>query len=190
MDKRGAMNRVLTIFVSLHWTVVFAALAALAGLHGGQNFPDVLAAIGIEFVAGSLPMPAPALCAMLAVAFGIVAALFLWTFVTGLLDRAGDGGEIDEVARLSFGSAVAMLTVVFVGCASAPAVSGFYRSLAVELAALLASYLAVCAERRMAIMAQERAAERLGAAARGMALGAAHESLVHRLLPRTNGEQR
>jgi hypothetical protein len=183
------MNRVLTIFIALHWTVVFAALAALAGLHNGENFAAVLAAIGIEFAAVTLPMPLPeALCALLAMGFGTVAALFLWLFVTALLDR-GSGNGTDDVARLAFGSAVAMFTLVFIGCASSSAAFGFYRSLAIELGALLASYLAVCAERRM--MAAATPAGARDAAARAMALRAAHESLVHRLLGgRGSGEPR
>jgi hypothetical protein len=180
-----AMNRVLTIFIALHWTVVFAALAALAGLHNGENFAAVLAAIGIEFAAVTLPMPLPeALCALLAMGFGIVAALFLWLLATALFERGSGGNGTDEVARLAFGSAVAALTLVFIGCASSPAAFGFYRSLAIELGALLASYLAVCAERRMAAAATKAGARGDGvdAAARAMALRAAHESLVHRLL--------
>jgi len=184
------MNRVLTIFIALHWTVVFAALAALAGLHDGENFPAVLAAISIQFPVYSPPMPA-ALCALLAMGFGTVAALFLWMLVTALLDGEGEGGDADEVVRLAFGSAVAVFTLVFLGCALTPAASGLYRSIAVETGALLASYLAVCAERRMAAVAKERAADRLEAAARTMALRAAHESLVHRLMGgRRSGEPR
>lgn len=176
------MNRILTIFIALHWTVVFAALAALAGLHGGENFPAVLASIGIGFAAVTLPMPVPkALCGLLAIGFGIVAALFLWTLVTALLDR-GNGNEADEVARLAFGSAVAVLTAVFLGCAVMPGASGLYRSMALELGALLASYLAVGAERRATAAAKGRAGDPIGAAARAMALRAAHESLVHRLM--------
>jgi hypothetical protein len=184
-----AMNRILTIFIALHWTVVFAALTALAGLDGGENFPAVLAAIGILFSPYSPPMPA-ALCALLAIGFGTVAALFLWTLVTALFDRGGDDGDADEVARLAFGSAVAVFTLVFLGYALTPAASGLYRAMAVETAALLASYLAVCAESRMAAVAKGRAAERLEAAARTMALRAAHESLVHRLMGRRSGEPR
>ncbi|MBN9075231.1 MAG: hypothetical protein BGN87_03920 [Rhizobiales bacterium 65-79] len=184
------MNRILSIFIALHWTMVFAALAALAGLHGGENFSAVLAAVGIGFAAVTLPMPVPAaLCGLLAIGFGIVAALFLWTFVTALLDR-GHGNEVDEVARLAFGSAVAVLTAVFLGCVLMPAASGLYRSMALELGALLASYLAVCAERR-ATAAKGRAGDPIDAAARAMALRAAHESLVHRLMGRgRSGEPR
>jgi hypothetical protein len=40
----------------------------------------------------------------------------------------------------------------------------------------------------MAVAAKGRAAERLEAAARTMALRAAHESLVHRLMGRRSGE--
>jgi hypothetical protein len=177
-----AMSRILTLFVSLHWTAVFAALALLAGLDGGENFAAVLAAIGVQFPADTLSMPVPAtLCAVLAVGFGIVAVLFLWTLVTGLFDRRVEGNEADEVARLAFGGAVGVFTLVFLGCAATVEVIGLYRSMALEMGALLASYLAICAERRMAVAAMARANDPAGAFVRTMALHAAHDSLIARL---------
>lgn len=172
------MNRILTLFVCLHWAVVFVALTLLAGLHGGENFAAVLAAIGIRFSVDAMPEPA-GLCALLAVGFGIVASLFLWALVTGLLDRRVEESETDEVARLAFGGAVAVFTLVFLGCAAGAEVIGLYRSMALEIGALLASYLAICAERRM--VAAVSASNRTGAAARTMALHAAHDSLLARL---------
>jgi hypothetical protein len=183
MTSGKAMGRILTLFVSLHWTAVFVALALLAGLNGGENFAAVLAAIGIQFPVDALPMPVPAtLCALLAVGFSIVAVLFLWALVTGLLDRRAEGNEADEVARLAFGGAVGVFTLVFLGCAMRAEAIGIYRSMALEMAALLASYLAICAERRMAVAAAAaRASNPAGGAARTMALHAAHDSLLARL---------
>jgi hypothetical protein len=175
-----AMNRILTLFVCLHWAAVFVALTLLAGLHGGENFAAVLAAIGIQFPVDAMPVP-PGLCALLAVGFGIVASLFLWTLITGFLDRRVEGNEADEVASLAFGGAVAVFTLVFLGCAAGAEAIGLYRSMALEIGALLASYLAICAERRMAIAAATGASNPAGAAARSMALHAAHESLLARL---------
>lgn len=174
------MNRILTLFVCLHWAAVFVALTLLAGLHGGENFTAVLAAIGIQFPVDAMPVPS-ALCALLAVGFGIVASLFLWTLVTSFLDRRVEGNEADEVAGLAFGGAVAVFTLVFLGCAAGAEAIGLYRSMALEIGALLASYLAICAERRMAVAAVARAGNPAGAAARTMALHAAHDSLLARL---------
>jgi len=174
------MNRILTLFVCLHWAAVFVALALLAGLHGGENFAAVLAAIGIQFPVDAMPVR-PELCALLAVGFGIVASLFLWALLTGVVDRGGKRNEADEVARLAFAGAVAVFTLVFLGCAAAGEVIGLYRSMALEMGALLASYLAICAERRMAVAAAASASDTAGAAARTMALHAAHDSLLARL---------
>jgi hypothetical protein len=133
----------------------------------------------------------PALCALLAVGFGIVASLFLWTLVTGFLDRRAEENEADEVARLAFGGAVAVFTLVFLGCAAGAEAIGLYRSMALEVGALLASYLAICAEQRMALAAAAGAGNPAGAAARTMALHAAHESLLTRLgAGRTRGGRR
>ncbi|MDN5927819.1 MAG: hypothetical protein L0I29_12150 [Hyphomicrobiales bacterium] len=174
------MNRILTLFVCLHWAVVFVALTLLAGLHGGENFTAVLAAIGIQFSVDAMPVPA-GLCALLAVGFGIVASLFLWALVTGFLDRRVEENAADEVAPLAFAGAVAVFTLVFLGCAAGAEVIGLYRSMALEIGALLASYLAICAERRMAVAAAVSASNEAGAAARTMALHAAHDSLLARL---------
>jgi hypothetical protein len=175
-----AMSRILTLFVCLHWAVVFIALTLLAGLHGGENFVAVLAAIGIQFSVDAMVVP-PAFCALLAVGFGIVASLFLWTLVTGFLDRRAEGNEADEVAGLAFGGAVAVFTLVFLGCALTAEAIGLYRSMALEIGALLASYLAICAERRMVVAAAAKPGNPAGAAARTMALHAAHDSLLARL---------
>jgi hypothetical protein len=175
-----AMNRILTLFVCLHWAVVFIALTLLAGLHGGENFVAVLAAIGIQFSVDAMVVP-PALCALLAVGFGIVASLFLWTLVTSFLDRRAEGNEADEVAGLAFGGAIAVFTLVFLGCALTAEAIGLYRSMALEIGALLASYLAICAERRMVVAAAAKPGNPAGAAARTMALHAAHDSLLARL---------
>jgi hypothetical protein len=172
-----AMNRILTLFVCLHWAIVFVALTLLAGLHGGENFTAVLAAIGIQFPVDAMPVP-PALCALLAIGFGIVACLFLWTLITCFADRQAEGNEADEIAGLAFGAAVAVFTLVFLGCAAGADAIGLYRSMAVEICALLASYLAICAERRTAAF---RAGDPEGAPARTMALHAAHDSLLARL---------
>jgi hypothetical protein len=187
-----AMNRILTLFVYVHWAAVFVALTLLAGLHGGENFTAVLAAIGIQFPVdaqfsiNATPVPS-ALCALLAVGFGIVASLFLWTLVTSFLDRRAEGNEADEVAGLAFGGAVAVFTLVFLGCAAGAEAIGLYRSMALEIGALLASYLAICAERRMAVAAVARAGNPAGAAARTMTLHAAHDSLLARLGGRKRG---
>jgi hypothetical protein len=175
-----AMSRILTLFVCLHWAVVFSALTLLAGLHGGKNFVAVLAAIGIQFSVDAMVVP-PALCALLAIGFGIVACLFLWTLVTSFLDRRAEGSEADEVAGLAFAGAVAVFTFVFLGCAVTAEAIGLYRSMALEIGALLASYLAICAERRMVVAAVAKPGNPAGAAARAMALHAAHDSLLARL---------
>ncbi len=174
------MHRILTLFLSFHWMSVFAALAVLAGIHGGENFPAVLGAIGIVVPGGSLPTPATSvLCMALAMGFSLVCVLFFWMLVTVVLEKNAESSEADDVARLAFGGAICMLTLVFIGCA-AGSVTGLYRSVALELGALVASYLAVCAERRIAATR----ADDIGATARAMALHAAHESLVSRLMGR------
>lgn len=183
------MRRILSFFLSLHWAVMFAALAVLSGVGRGHGFPLSLSALGLappDDIGGFLCAPATA--AALACGFGVVAVLFLWTLVTLFLNDGDLPEETDDVARLAFGGAVLILTAVFIACAACP-VRGLYPMLALEMTALLASYVAVAAERGTA---RRRAAGAKGnddvrVAARTMALGAVHSSLLGQLTGRSGG---
>jgi len=174
------MRRILSLFLALHWMIVFSALSTLCALgrHGG--FSAVLHAVGLAAPAG-LPdsMGYPAVSIFFASGFGLVAVLFLWTLLTAFVD-ASDSSEMDEVARLAFGSAIGMVTILFLACAFS-SVQGFYAIVALELAALAGSWLALSAERRMMERAVPEEGEPVQNAARLMALGAAHSSLLRRL---------
>ena len=183
------MRRILSFFLALHWMIVFAALAALCALDRQGGFSVVLHAVGLASPTG-LPrfMSSQTISTGFASGFGLVAVLFLWTFLTALFEDE-QSSETDEVARLAFGSAIAMLTTLFLACAFA-SVQGFYGIVALELAALAGSWLAISAEKRMMERTVPRQDEQVQNAARLMALGAVHNSLLRRLQSQFSLEER
>jgi hypothetical protein len=160
--------------------IVFAALAMLCALDRQGGFSVVLHAVGLGVPVG-LPRFADGqtISTAFASGFGLVAVLFLWTLLTALFEGE-ESSETDEVARLAFGGAIGMVTMLFLACAFA-SVQGFYAVVALELAALAGSWLAISAEKRMMERAAPRQDEPVQNAARLMALGAVHNSLLRRL---------
>lgn len=77
-------------------------------------------------------------------AFALVSLLFLWAFVVGLFDDAGQR-EADEVARVAFGFGGGILAAASV-LAAVLSVPGVFSAIAIQLAAMLASYLAIRSE--------------------------------------------
>jgi len=174
------MRRILSLFLALHWMIVFAALATLCAFDRQGGFPVVLNAIGVTAPSGlSGFMAGQSVSIFFAAGFGLVAVLFLWTLLTAFFEDEASSGT-DEVARLAFGSAIGMVTILFLTCALA-AVHGFYAIVALELAALAGSWLAISAEKRMLEQLRPARGEPARNAARLMALGAAHNSLLRRL---------
>jgi hypothetical protein len=183
------MRRILSLFLALHWMIVFAALAMLCAFGRQGGFSAVLDTIGLSTPAGfSGLMASQAVCTFFASGFGLVAILFLWTLLTALFEEEEAGGT-DEVARLAFGGAIGMVTILFLVCALA-AVKGFYAIVALELAALAGSWLAISAEKRMMERVALPRGEQVRDAARVMALGAAHNSLLRRLQSQILHERR
>lgn len=155
------MSRILIASLALHWTVVFGVQAVGAG------------------EAASLTSD-PALPAVAAVAYSLAAAVFLWTALAAWSpEPAGGSGE---VARLALVIAVPAI----VAGAGAAAISGGRPQmgvLAMQLAALAATYLVIRFEEEQASM-QPSSEDRSGALARRLAVGAAHGSMLSRLAAR------
>lgn len=177
------MARILTLFLTLHWTAAFALLAAVSVSGAGEGLPAAtLFGIAISEVSPLSPGD-PLLSAGLALGFAFVSALFLWAFLTILMSHADMAVDRDETTRLAFGTATGMLTVLLVASALGT-VTGHFAAVALQLAALLASYMAIHAEqgtlKRHA--ARERDAPR--PVAREIAAGAAQAAMLARLSER------
>ncbi|TIO55413.1 MAG: hypothetical protein E5Y00_26990, partial [Mesorhizobium sp.] len=143
------MRHVLTSFLALHWAVVFALLAYIC-MDGNRGIASALGVLGVSLQSSRFPDLDHALVvAPLAVALLIVALLFCWAFVETLLNIATRPDAGDTVVRIAFICASFLLSVILVGGA-AQGINGLFMVVAIQMTALLASYVAVLAERRSA----------------------------------------
>jgi len=174
------MRHILTSFLALHWAAVFALLAFIC-IDGNRGVAAALGVLGVAVQDTRFAdLENAAVVAPLAVALLVVAVLFCWVFVESLVNAAANPDGADSVARTAFVSASAVLSLILVGGA-AQGVNGLFLVVAVQLAALLASYVAMHAERRSVFaVAISREAESR-ATAHAMAKGAAHGSLLSRI---------
>jgi hypothetical protein len=174
------MRPILTSFLALHWAVVFALLAFIC-IDGNLGVAGALGVLGVVVESTRLvELDNAAVVAPLAIALLVVAVLFCWVLVENLVNAASSPEGADSVERTAFVSASAVLSLILVGGA-AQGINGLFLVVAVQLAALMVSYLAMVAERRSAFaVAVSRQAESR-ATAHAMAKGAAHGSLLSRI---------
>jgi hypothetical protein len=160
--------------------VVFALLAFIC-MDGNRGVAGALAVLGVVVENTRLvDLDNAAVVAPLAIALLVVAVLFCWVFVESLVNASAGPDGADSVARTAFISASAVLSLILIGGA-AQGINGLFMVVAVQLAALLASYVAMHAERRSVLaVAVSREAESR-ATAHAMAQGAAHGSLLSRI---------
>jgi hypothetical protein len=177
------MRHVLTSLLALHWAIVFALLALICidGTRGVAVALGVLGATieGTRFV----DLDNVVVVAPLATALLVVAVLFFWAFVETLINDATSPGA-DSVARIAFISASGVLSLIVIGGA-ARGINGLFMAVAVQLAALLASYVAMLSERRSAVAAAPPGEGEIRAVAHDMAKAAAHNSLLSLISGRT-----
>ena len=163
------MGRILTLILSLYWASTFAVSAVSWG--AAERFVSGVGAPEGWAAAGHLAVGAG--CA-------VTAALFAWLFCA-LLDDGVVPGQADEVAYTAFVGAAAVLTVTML---LSPMIgSGKHIENVASMAVLLASYLAIHVERRAWGRPSKAQLAEIRAAARLMALGAAHDTLTARLAP-------
>lgn len=180
------MRPLLTYLVPVYWMAAFALLASHAA-----SQPHALA---LFVTGGADPIVLDTGSALarnvstaFAIAFGLVGTLFLWAFLTAVLGSGDYPGGYEEVASVAFGGAIVLVTVALIISAArlGAAVEG---ASAFQLAALTASYAAVIAERRILGASKAPAADDFRDTARRMALGAAHSSMLNRLVRRTGAD--
>ncbi|PAQ09569.1 hypothetical protein [Mesorhizobium temperatum] len=174
------MRHTLSSFLALHWAVVFALLAFIC-IDGNRGVAAALGVLGvvvqnIRFV----DLEKAVVVAPLAVALLVVAVLFCWAFVETLFSDPTNPDATDSVVRVAFISASGVLSLIVVGGA-AQGINGLFMAIAVQLAALLASYVAMLAERRSALAATVPGTGEVHAAAHVMAKAAAHNSALSRI---------
>lgn len=110
---------------------------------------------------------------------------FHWAAAFALLSMACVMGGDGAVLRMAFASAALLISLLMI-CGSVNFVAGVYPAVAVHMEALLASYPVVQAERLAAMMSVSPNQGDVRAAARFMALGAAHVSTLSRISGRAD----
>ncbi|RUV74373.1 MAG: hypothetical protein EOR30_22855 [Mesorhizobium sp.] len=174
------MRHILSSFLALHWAVVFALLAFLC-IDGNRGVAAALGVLGVAVQNTRFAdLENAVVVAPLAVALLVVAVLFCWAFVETLFSGPTNPDATDSVVRVAFISASGVLSLIVVGGA-AQGINGLFMVVAVQLAALLASYVAMLAERRSALGAAVPGTGKIRAAAHVMAKAAAHNSALSRI---------
>jgi len=174
------MRHVLTSFLALHWAVVFALLAYIC-MDGNHGIASALGVLGISVQSTRFPGLEHALVvAPLSIALLLVALLFCWAFVETLLNIATRPDAGHAVVRIAFICASFLLSIILVGGA-AQGINGLFMVVAIQMTALLASYVAVLAEQRSTLAAMTLHDSDARLAAHRLATGAAHSSLLSRI---------
>lgn len=183
------MRHVLTSFLALHWAVVFALLAYIC-MDGDRGIASALGVLGVSAPGSRFPgLEHAVVVAPLSIALLIVAVLFCWAFVETLLNIATRPDAGDSVVRIAFISASFLLSLILIG-GVAQGINGLFMVVAVQMTALLASYVAVLAERRSAVAAMALHDKDVHVSAHRMAMGAAHSSLLSRISGRPEPKPR
>ncbi|MBN9220648.1 MAG: hypothetical protein J0I79_22095, partial [Mesorhizobium sp.] len=132
------MRHLLTSFLSVHWAIVFALLALIC-IDGNRGAAAALGMLGVAVESARLvDLQDVVVVAPLATALLVVSVLFFWAFVDTLMNDAASPGA-DSVIRIAFISASGVLSLILIGGA-AQGINGLFMVVAVQLAALLASY--------------------------------------------------
>ncbi|MER8438225.1 hypothetical protein NKH36_16190 [Mesorhizobium sp. M1312] len=183
------MRHILSSFLALHWAVVFALLAFLC-IDGNRGVAAALGVLGVAVQDTRFAdLENAVVVAPLAVALLVVAVLFCWAFVETLFSDPRNPDATDGVVRVAFISASGVLSLIVVGGA-AQGVNGLFMVVAVQLAALLASYVAMLAEQRSALAAAIPGTGEIRDAAHVMAKAAAHNSALSRISGRPDANLR
>jgi len=173
------MRLFLTYLLPFHWMAVFALLAVLAASGaGGTGY--VLEILGATVAPDENAGFGAVVSTVFATGFALVAVLFFWSLVTSAIGGDDFPGPVADVSSLAFGTAIGAMTTLFLVAAIHP-VTGLFQAVAFQIAALAASYVAVHCERRASSLTVVVEGEDVRAAARLMAAGAAHSSMLTRL---------
>jgi hypothetical protein len=178
------MRHFLTSILAFHWAAAFAVLAMVCVSGGDTGAAGALNLVGVTLPGfGGAPATGPAFAAFLSLAFAVVSVLFFWALLTTFGgDRTGDD---DQVIRMAFAAAACVLTLLLV-VGAVQGAGGLFSVVSAHLSALMASYLAIYAERWSASLSDVPDEDDLRAAARVMAAGAAHSSMLSRLSGRAD----
>lgn len=168
------MRNLIASFLALHWSAAFALAAVLCASGGASGIDALIAMFGNvapQETAGW--WSTPLVTGLFATTLAAVALLFFWVFVTAMF---GDGEQdADDAARVAFAVAILVMTAILV-VGTFAGVAGLAGMIALQIAGLGVSYIAVAAE-----LAVRRTRPPVASSARLLALGAAIEAPLGRI---------
>jgi hypothetical protein len=138
------MPRILTVLLLLHWAIAFSALAFLCMAGGDDGASSAFSALGISLPGKTVSGSAGA--AFVSISFALCALLFWWALAGAALASSAET-ETDEISIVAFAAAAALMTILLVVGVAARA-NGVLPGIAIELCALLASFVAIGAAQR------------------------------------------
>ncbi len=178
------MRRILGIFVPAYWMAFFGLLALVATAEATGEVFVIFQALSLPGGLSDSRMEAgPVLSTALAFGFTLTSVLFLWMMLTALAHVRRIQRDTDEIARLAFGVAAAMMTILL-AVGAGFVVRGLFASASLQLLALLVSYVAVQTEQRRHSETAQTGGGDTEITARVMAIGAAHNSMLSRISQR------
>lgn len=170
------MRRFLTMVLAIHWTAAFAMLAVACTIDPASGFAAPLRFLGAD-VSGVEQDGGSEAAAFFAICFAVVAMLFFFALVEILFGiAAGERRRHPDFHKAFAAAAVALTLLLLAGAVER--VPDLFATVESLLAASLASYLAIYAEWWARREEAKSAGPRGRAAARLMALGAAHDTLL------------
>src|SRR5262245_34865667 len=134
------MRHILTLLIAFHWMAVFAFLAAVSALDPENGIYAALSLLGAAptpdaFLSGGGLLAT----GLFSFAFAVASVLFLWTLATALFSEGFPYGDSERVARMAFGAAIGVFSLLLIAGMSRP-VPGLFPVCAIAIAALLTSY--------------------------------------------------
>ena len=137
------MPRILAKILLAHWAAAFTLMAGLCVVAAAARSGTALGRLGVSRGDGaSASLSSPALCAALALAFGVCAALFAWSLLVSFVADPENSAELEDTVGLSLAVAIGALST-FLGFGVVEGFHGAFTLVASQLAALLATGMVI-----------------------------------------------
>lgn len=172
------MRQSFASVVAVFWAVLFAAVTYGLVVDFQASAQGTIAVLG-----ATVALPGPGLTKLaafvLAICFALSAVLFVWGFVLAFLGKSVEEGEQADILATAHAAAAVAVTSVLVATILLPGQPAF-GPLVLQIGSLAASFLA-CQMERLMMSERQTNTDEVRAAARHMAAGAAHNTMLSRI---------
>lgn len=176
------MRHSFSSIVALFWAVLFATVTYGLVIDFQSAAQGTIAVLGATVALPSIGLTKLA-AFVLAICFALSSLLFVWGVVLKFLGSAIEEGEQADVLAMAHSVAVVAITSVLLATIFLPGQPAF-GPLVLQIGSLAASFLACQIERLVAVQRAEPESDDVRNAARFMAAGAAHNTMLTRITGR------